>query len=828
MNRPGTSLLSAAAALALANVSALHVAGAEDATFFEEKVKPLIERRCFECHSHGAKIKGGLALDSRDAWQAGGDTGRVIVPGDPEKSLLIRAVEYREPEYEMPPKGKLPAEEIAILREWVKRGAPDPRTGGAATAKKGIDIEEGRKFWAFRPVSAAVPPEVKDNAWPRRDSDQFLLAALEAKGLAPAPDADPARLFRRLCYDLTGLPPSPEEMRDFSAAYSRDAQRAVEEAADRLLASPRFGEKWARHWLDLARYADSNGSSFNPPFPMAWRYRNWVIAAHNADMPFTEFVTMQLAGDLLNEEPGADALPMERRDDNLIATGFLMLGSKVLGEFDKEQLALDVVDEQVDTIGKSLLGLTLGCARCHDHKFDPVPQRDYYALAGIFTSTVTLEDRLGGPREDESDWSRRGLGGTDARLREFLATNRHEWVKSGAKADGARVKIAEIEGKLREAGRNGAVVAEDARGKLVAELEKARAELAKQSARHAELEAQLPPYAEAVADAEKPGDAQVRIRGVPSSKGDVVPRGFLQVASWAGQPAVNPARSGRLELARWIAAPANPLTARVAANRIWKHLFGEGIVRSVDNFGPRGEPPSHPELLDFLARRFIAHGWRMKPLIRELVTSRAYRMSTRHDPGAFASDSGNRLLWRQHKRRLEPEEIRDTMLVVSGQLDATPAETLLPGLPLRSIEGPDAERIQIVSGKRTIYLPIIRTMEHDILQVFDFPPTAMTSGERPGTTVAPQALYFMNAPFVQDCSKRFATGLMPLLDGVNTESIICEAFTRAVCRAPRSGEARLLRAYLGTQFEGPGGPTVHDVSKLCQAVLGSTQFQLLD
>jgi hypothetical protein len=338
----------------------------------------------------------------------------------------------------------------------------------------------------------------------------------------------------------------------------------------------------------------------------------------------------------------------------------------------------------------------------------------------------------------------------------------------------------------------------------------------------------MPPYAEAVAEGASIADEALRIRGVPASRGDVVPRGFLQVASWPGQPQVNARQSGRLELAQWIASPQNPLTARDYVNRVWMLLFGEGLVRSVDNFGPRGEMPTHPELLDYLAQRFIAGGWRLKPLLREIVTSLAYRMSTEFSSAAAALDPENKLLWRQNKRRLTPEEIRDTLLVVSGQLDSERATTLLPHLPMKSLEGGDAAHLEVASAKRTIYLPIIRTMEYDIAQIFDFPPTAMTTGQRPQTTIAPQALYFLNAPFVQDSAKKFALALTPHLDGVNIAPVVREAFTRAIGRAPSADEQRLLCAYLDTQFEGPPGPTEHDLAKLCQALLGSTQFQFLD
>ena len=344
----------------------------------------------------------------------------------------------------------------------------------------------------------------------------------------------------------------------------------------------------------------------------------------------------------------------------------------------------------------------------------------------------------------------------------------------------------------------------------------------------AKLEAAMPPYAEAVRDTAKPTDTQLRIRGVPSSRGETIPRGFLQVASFAGEPEVNPEQSGRLELAQWITSPANPLTARVIVNRVWQHLFGEGLVRTPDNFGTRGEPPTHPDLLDHLAVKFIEGGWRLKPLIAEIVSSRAYRMSTQHVTHGASIDPENRLLWRQNRRRLEPEEIRDTLLHLGGVLDPRPVETLLPGLPLRDLQGGDAKRLNVQSHHRTIYQPVIRTMERDEFQIFDFAPTAMTTGQRARTTVAPQALYFMNAPFVQEQAQRFAERIGAERDGINVTPVVRAAWREAIGRDSDAAELKLLSTYLETQFEGPPGPTIHDLGKLCQAILGSTAFQFLD
>ncbi|MEM9701969.1 MAG: PSD1 and planctomycete cytochrome C domain-containing protein, partial [Planctomycetota bacterium] len=574
---------------------------AEGEAFFTQKVLPILEDRCMVCHAHEYEAaEGGLVLDSRAGWAVGGSSGPAVTPGKPAASLLYLAVSGGSKGLQMPPDDPLPAEEITVLKAWIEAGAADPRSGGKA-GTTGIDIDAGREWWAFQPLPPSEPEALAD--WGEgAAADPFVEAKLQDAGLVPAGPAEPAALLRRLSYDLTGLPPDAT-LPDLSPAdIATEAGYAA--AVDRLLASPHFGERWGRHWLDLARYADSNGSSFNPPYRQAWRYRNWVVRAVNDDLPVDRFLAMQLAGDLLPWDEPAE------RDDNLIATGYWLLGSKVLGTFDKEQMTLDVADEQLDVFSKSMLGLTVACARCHDHKFDPVPQADYYALAGILTSTATLNGRLGGPKEDESDWSRRGLGPDgDAALEEFLDEHRHRWVKATQKVFFGTRQLAELEDSLADAGA-------DEREALEKRLAKKRAEVDQWAATLEELEAVKPPHAMAVRDAAEPADEALRIRGVPASRGAVVPRGFLQVASSpdTARPALPDGVSGRRELAAWVTSEENPLTARVFVNRVWQRLMRRGLVRSVDNFGVMGETPSHPELLDVLARRFVDSGWRLKRL----------------------------------------------------------------------------------------------------------------------------------------------------------------------------------------------------------------------
>jgi hypothetical protein len=794
---------------------------AEELAFFTEYVEPLLVANCYDCHSHDAgEASGGLVLDSKAGWSVGGDSGPAIVPQQLDKSLLWRVINYREPGLEMPPDGKLAESELLLLKKWIESGAADPRVDGKAAERTAIDLEAGKQWWSFQPLRQAELPDAdRTRATSRSRIDRWIDAALQDAGLKAAPPASDDTLLRRLAYDLTGLPPG-------DAMIGRD--RPLEEAAysayvDRLLASPQFGEKWGRHWLDVARYADSNGSSFNVTYHNAWRYRNWVIDAINRNLPIDRFLQMQIAGDLL---PADDC---RQRDENYIATGFLLLGSKVLGAFDKEQLTLDVIDEQLDTIGKAMMGMTLGCARCHDHKFDPIPQTDYYALAGILASTVTLEDRIGSPKDDESDWSRRGLGPDgDRRLREFLQENRYAWVKVTQKRFQARKRFDELERQRLAAGRPS--------DQLLTDWKAARERLDELNSRHAELAAQMPAHAMAVRDADRVGDIALRIRGVASSKGDAIPRGFLRVASFNDQPQVPKDQSGRLELARWMTSPNNPLTARVFVNRVWKHLFGEGLVRSVDNFGTTGDRPSHPELLDELALRFIDSGWDLKALVRKIVLTDAYRRQTAE---ADPRDPENRLLAHQNLRRLDAEEVRDTLLLLSGQLECGPSESKLQTLPIGDVSNA-GEYLEVGDHRRTVYQPVIRTLEPDVMQLFDASNNAMVTGRRPRTIVAPQSLYFLNSSFVQQAAGRIGQRLLrPYLSPDETSvasdrlddvlpAIVEDCFVTIVCRKPTTQERTVLMRYLREQADDDSGLTEHDMLKICQTLLGSTQFQFLD
>jgi hypothetical protein len=812
--------------------------------FFEKKVRPVLVQQCYECHSAAAKkLKGGLRLDSREGIRKGGDSGPALAPGRPENSLLIKAIGYQDPELKMPPKGKLPDAVIADLEEWVRRGAPDPRRAhGPATSA--IASEAGRKFWAFQRPRRTSPPPVRDRSWPRSPIDQFILAKLEANGLAPGPDADRYTLLRRVTFDLVGLPPTPEEIETFASDWSPQAFAKV---VDRLLASPAFGERWARHWLDLTCFADLADVDGNVVIRDAWRYRDYVIAALNQDKPFDRFILEQLAGDLLPAESA------EKRREQIIATGFLAIGPWALQNYIKAQLQADVVDHQIDKIGRVFLGMSLACARCHDHKFDPVLNTDYYALAGIFHSTQTV--RLDGP----GVWSQivrmplpelpEELGARTKATQECERTVAQ--IREGQKRlNKERKQLASELAVLEQ--RKPAGAAERKQPDRTAERKRLQAAQQAIDQKLQELADQLQlvqynraatPEALAVRDAEKPADCPVYIRGSFQSLGPVVPRGVF-LFGITGRPAkVFPSTSGRLELAQWLTDPANPLTARVAVNRLWHHLFGAGLVRSVDYFGTRGEAPTHPELLDYLAVRFLDNGWPVKALIREMVLSRTYQMASAHNAVASGIDPGNRLLWRMNRRRHEAEAIRDAILSVSGQLDhgqGGPSLGLdIPG-NVNGIGGmvnpPTYSGKMIpasVRNRRTVYLPLFRKRPEgdlEILSVYDFPHPSEITGARASTTVPTQALFLMNSPFLKEQARRTAARLLDektLDDAGRVGRLHLLAFNR-----PASTEEIQRALVFLDEFEralalppqGPDNRRWEAWAQLCHALLASNEF----
>ena len=661
--------------------------------------------KCAKCHSQTAeKIKGGLLIDSRAGLRKGGDTGAAIVPGKPDESLLITAIRYTDDSLQMPPNGRLPASAVADFEAWVKMGAPDPR-GTSTTKGPATNFENGRKFWSFQPPKMDKPPAVKDTAWPRTDIDRFLLADMEARGLKPVADADKPTLIRRVSFDLTGLPPTPEECEAFISDQSADAFKKV---VERLLASPRFGERWGRHWLDVARFAESSGKA-NMLYPSAWRYRDWVIAAFNDDKPFDAFIREQLAGDVLKATDDA------QRASLAIATGFLALGSKTHNTQNRRQFVLDLADEQIDVTSQAFLGLTIACARCHDHKFDPISQRDYYALSGIFQSTQTCYGTLPGVVQNLNPSPLIELA---AQAHQPSPMPRLSPAPEGARGASGRAgedaQRADHGRELYDEGDSHAHAAGDAAvSPGVVSARWNAAGLCDGGAR-------------AVRADRQPASS----RGELESPGESVPRGLIELAgSKISAAVVN--GSGRLELAQWVASRQNPLTARVMANRVWLHLFGRGLVATPDDFGAAGQAPDHPELLDTLAVSFMDHGWSVKQLIRQIVLSRAYQLASTHDARNFEADPDDVLVWRMSKKRLEAEAVRDAVLCASGELIVEPPVGSAVALAGEGVVGPNRHFNQDGQNlHRAVYLPVVRDQVPESLAIFDFPDPSLVTGQR--------------------------------------------------------------------------------------------------
>ena len=837
--RPITALLFAPLAL---------LAAGDDDLFFESKVRPVLIKRCYDCHSTEKKTKGGLALDTRAGWQHGGDNGPAIVPGDLTKSLVIKAVRYLDKDFAMPPKSRLPADEVAILEEWVKRGAPDPRTDDAAKAakpKRSIDLETGRKFWAFQPVADPDAPAVKDSVWPKDPVDRFLLAKIEAKGLKPASDADRHTWIRRVSLDLTGLPATAEEVIAFANDNSDSAYAKV---VDRLLASPAYGERWARHWLDLTGYADMIGTSNEVFAEHAWRYRDYLIQAFNQDKPFDLFIKEQLAGDLM------PASSPEQRASQLVATGFLMVGDLEIVNPDKAKMETDHIDTQLIKIGGAFLGMTMGCARCHDHKFDPVGLEDYYGMAGMLRSSPSSGKMVG-----FGVWSTIRsvpLPESPAQLAE----------RQKAEAEHAAKLTAHKAEQARLTEENNAVVAKLAALEKTAKatpvaaaptpkpspeqdaLTKRRDEIAAllktkaSEIQHAEFFKSKAPKAFAMQDDAKPADMPIYVRGNPYAPAAVVPRGALRVASWDKFPAIPAGQSGRLQLAEWITDRRNPLTARVTVNRLWQKLFGEGLVRSVDYFGERGERPSHPELLDHLATRFMADRWSQKRFLRGLVLSHAYRLSSANHAEGLSLDPENRLFWRMNRQRLEAEAIRDSLLRVSGEL-ATKSGG--PSLALEIIENTGALAAAGINPpsyhhrrsrpsqefERTVYLPVMRngpSSADKIRSFFDFVDPASITGQRNQTVMPTQSLFLLNNDLVRKRAGALAKQLIAAHanEDARLESLWLRAWNRPITAEDRTNARKFLQE-ITPLLKTPRAPDALETARwqeLCHSLLASNAF----
>jgi len=752
-------------------------AQADTFRFFETRIGPLLAEQCLICHGSSYQ-RGNLRLDSADALKQPGRSGELpVISGQPEKSLLIRMVRHTDKDKRMPLcKEKLSERQIADLIEWIKMGAAFPPK---------LSISATQKHWAFQPpVEPAIPTD-KNKARPPT-LDQFILAGLEAKGLRPAAPADRRTLIRRATFDLIGLPPTPDEVEAFVKASASSPNNAYEALIDRLLASPAYGEHWGRHWLDVARYADSNGLDENVAFGNAWRYRDYVVESFNKDKPYDQFIREQIAGDLM---PSSDASIKRER---LIATGFLALGPKVLAEPDAKKMEMDIIDEQVDTLGRAMMGLTLGCARCHDHKFDPLSTEDYYGLAGIFMSTKTMEHFTKIAR-----WYENPIPTAEEIARKAEHDKKVLQLKEAIKTetDGAELK------KLKE---------------TLAKLEKA-----------------VPETSTAMGAAEgKVTNALVLLRGNHLTPGKTVPRHFPTVIASDSPRALDEKSSGRLELANWLVDKKNPLTARVMVNRVWRWHFGQGLVRSVDNFGRLGEKPSHPELLDWLALRFIESGWSVKALHKRLMLSTTYQTSSAYDARAATVDPDNRYYWRMNIRRLEAEAIRDSLVAVGAGLDRSVGGPALQHVKNRDylFDHTSKDKTNYDSRRRSLYLPVIRNNLFDIVQLFDGTDATVTNGDRATTTVATQALFWMNSPLLSTTAEKLAGRLLESKD-LNDAGRLKQLYLTIFGRPPTDREAERAQSVIAS-FEQEQQSKESDTGKsrlrawalVCHVLLAANEF----
>ena len=765
----------------------------EGLAFFEKQIRPLLEDHCYNCHSTEAgKAKGGLKLDSRDGWMKGGESGPALVPGKPDESLLIRGVRRWDQDFQMPPKHPLEPALVNALIEWVKLGAPDPREGGATAAQPAagkIDYQKARQHWAFQPVQPRALPPVQDTAWPRNDVDFFTLARMEQAAVAPAPDADARTLLRRATYDLTGLPPTPEELASFLADAAPGAFARV---VDRLLATPQYGERWGRHWLDVARYADTCGNASDYPVPQAFKYRNYVIAACNADLPFDLFVREQIAGDLL---PAASE---EERERHIVATGYLASARHFAGGKGEPHLT---IEDTIENLGRGFLGLSLNCARCHDHKFDPIPTADYYALYGVFSSTVFPHPGSEGKNRPEN-------------FTPLMAPAEYEPAKKAWQEKLAALETAAKQcDETREAAKK-----EPETPERNAKMEQANKDAAAAREQRRVL-GDTPPWELAYAVKEgTPGDARLQVRGDPLRLGETVPRHFPTILG--GQPlAADGKASGRRELAEAIASPENPLTARVMVNRIWQHHFGRGLVATPNDFGVRGTPPTHPELLDFLARRFVESGWSLKAMHRLILLSHTWQLASRGTADAA-------LFARSDRPRLDAESIRDTLLFVSGSLDATPGGAH-PFPPVHTWGF--TQHVQFFASydtpQRTVYQMQQRLRRHPFLALFDGADPNGSTALRPVSTTPLQALFAMNDPFLHDCAAKFSARV--LREKSDEPARIERAFQLLYARPPQPDETQMATEYLA-QLAARQIPADQAWQSLSRALLAANEFLYLD
>jgi hypothetical protein len=863
-------------------------ASREGLEFFEKKIRPVLAENCYGCHSdRGKKPQGELRLDMMEWMLRGGASGKpAVVPGDPEKSLLILAVRQTDAKLQMPPGDKLIPEQIKDLEQWIKMGAPAPKDKNTVAAAATYDWSEAKNFWSFQPVKSVEPPKVRNEAWAKSPIDHFVLAKLEEKGLKPIGNADRLTLIRRATFDLTGLPPALEEIDAFLADRSPNA---FEKVVDRLLASTAYGEKWGRHWLDVVRYADTAGDNSDYPVPAGYRYRNYVIESFNKDKPYDQFIREQIAGDLL---PALSREETEKEKyEKIVATGYLAMSRRFGSRNENMNLT---IDDTIDNMGKAFLGLSTACARCHDHKFDPIPTKDYYALYGIFNSSrysfpgseiykhpaeyVALES---GEKAQRFYSQQQELNDLDDR-HEFLVAEkgtaaRNKKAKEQAAKDAAQpVATAPATGKEKrvEAARNNNETNDNAwprkaepkpetpktsltgyplrpadfnrdadnwgrAGQSKRMPEENDAELKQINARIAELHAQLAKVDKAYAVVEGlPKNARVHRKGDLKNWGDEAPRGFLTILGGQTLPA-DYKGSGRDLLAGWIADAKNPLTSRVMVNRIWEYHFGKGLVQTPNDFGARGKAPTHPELLDWLASRFVADGWSVKKMHKLMMLSHVYQLSSRDNPQSAsrkpqAVDVNNDYLWRFNRRRLEAEEIRDSILAVAGTLDrSVGGEHPFPAETTWRFTQHEQFFAAYDTNRRSIYVMQQRLKKHPFFEVFDGADQSATTDVR-GQSITPvQALFLMNSPLMHEQSDQFA-GRVGMAFGSVAEQINY-AFRLALGRTANLPEIKEARAYLQQARQELATAKMPEENLTCAAlasylrvVLGSNEFLYVD
>jgi hypothetical protein len=899
--------------------------------YFEKNVRPLLLKNCSGCHNPKMK-SAGLDLSSVEGIAMGGQSGSLIVKGKAEDSLLFKVVTYDE-RLKMPPSGKLAATDIKALNTWIQAGAPGvttaPAAGGGAlqTRKHGRGISDAeRKFWAFQPVSNPQPPAVKDTAWVKSPVDSFILAKLESKGLKPASPADRAALLRRVTFGLTGLAPTIQETRDFLTDSSANA---LEKVIDRLLASPRYGEHWGRHWLDVARYADSTGNDEDHRYPYAFRYRDYVIESFNKDVPFDHFLREQIAGDLMPPGPGEKV-----NRNGIIATGFLALGAKAVAQQDKKKMLVDVYDEQIDVVSKGVLGITMACARCHDHKFDPILTKDYYSWNTIFANTKNFNkpdqhvaSLLYRPLAPEEEYERfvKGRELSDKKLSEMLdliedqtssytldlGSRTADYMLAARDTMAGRTPAAKglqqpvvdkwvsflKESKTKRSYLKDWLEATDATAPQIASKYQARY-LAKQAewskamvrtrkqrrnrnlamppkiaadddvfffdvhyagpyglkeAERAsvwpaakisaiqkldievkEILAGMPPEPD-MACAVKEGTegvvaGKVYVRGDYNALGEDAPKGVPEVLTGVlPAPQFAETGSGRLELAGWLTRPENPLTARVFVNRMWYWHFGEGLVRTPDNFGRMGEKPTHPELLDYLAQQFMQNGWSVKKMQKLILLSSAYQMSSLTNDETVAKDQDNSLLSRFPRRRLSVEELRDSMLGLDGTIDLTMGGTMQSGFGTDGENSNDRLSIRPDDVKRrTVYLPLRRANLPGLLNLFDFGDATSSASKRPSTTIAPQALFLMNSSFISDRARNLSQ--QAAANAANPSDRMKSLFLKILGREATASEIDNALSYLNQfqrKFAGKRSPDDAWLS-FSRILLASNEYIYLD